>query len=94
MLLFIYQILADVFLRSGHHKKASQIFYNLSKIYNKWKIKASKVVQRAIQIPSRKSSLAATVARIHEAELHPLDFGADDYIWVKLAYATCLMRLG
>lgn len=24
----------------------------------------------------------------------PLNFGADDYVWVKLAYATCLMKLG
>lgn len=29
-----------------------------------------------------------------EFALEPLSFGADDYVWVKLAYATCLMKLG
>lgn len=34
------------------------------------------------------------MALVKEYALEPLDFGIDDYVWVKLAYATCLMKLG
>lgn len=59
------------------------MFYNLCKVYNRWKLKV-----RDAQVKT-----GGVLGKVLKNPLAPLEFGSDDYIWVKLAYATCLMRM-
>ena len=67
-------------MKVGTWKEAAESYYLVCKIYNRWKVNNS------------------VIATIDEAEqvdsAIPLEFGVDDYIGVKAAYAEAIMNAG
>ena len=45
-------MVAEIFLKAGSNKKASQVFYNLCKVYNRWKVKCGDYPQVEEKKPS------------------------------------------
>lgn len=70
---------AESLIRKGYNEEAKNIFYDICKVYNRWKIN-----NRTLQDIS---DLDPNNDRIFE-------FGIDDYIKAKASYAESIMNCG
>lgn len=69
-------------MQAKQYQKASQTFYTLCKLYNRWKVKNNGRVAASAE-PHAEASNVLTI-----------DFGTDDYILTKANYSECLWRNG
>lgn len=75
--LHIWTLIADSYVQAKNYQRASQAFYTLCKVYNRWKVK-----QTGRIIPENFAPANSKAAVI--------EFGTDDYILAKANYSTCL----
>ena len=67
-------------MRKGNWKMAREAYYLCAKVYNRWKV-------------NNEAVLANDEAELVESPI-PLEFGVDDYIALKAAYAEAIMNDG
>ena len=79
--LHILALVADSLMQAKQFKRASQTFYTLCKVYNRWKVKNT-------------GRVAAQNLAHADSKAFNIDFGTDDYIQTKANYSECLWRNG
>lgn len=81
--LFLLQIHGDSLMSTKEFKKASELYYLVCKVYNRWKVnnKMMDVMQMA---DATASDMTKEVC----------EFGVDDYIRTKASYAESIMNMG
>lgn len=77
--LFIYQLYAESLLRKSHNEEAKAIFYDVCKVYNRWKINNRTLLE---------------IADLDPDDQRIFEFGIDDYIKAKASYAESIMNCG